>query len=578
MKSLLQIPTVVLLCLILAPFQSTLGQRSGSGTSTTMQAVSQTYALTGATIVQAPGKQMEGGTVLIKDGLIISVGTNVDIPGEAQVIKVDSMFIYSGFIDGLSHTGIPKPKAEQAQQGRSRGRRQSRSDSANPPNKDAGIQPEREVKDLLDPKESSIENLRKQGFTTAHVVPRGRMLPGTGSIVLLNGSSPDNMVYSSSTSLFGQFTTASGVYPNTLMGIMAKWRNLYRQAELAQAHESAYASNPAGMKRPAYDRVIQAFYPTINGERPVFFKAEKALEAYRALALAEDLGFSIVLTGLQQGWDLTSKLQSSNIPVFLSLDLPKEPKAPKDKEEEKAEDMTELEKETEALTKRKLEAYKQSCAQAATFAQAGIPFGLSTEGAKVKDIQSNLRNMIKHGLSEEAALAALTTHPAQILGVSNVMGTVEPGKIANLVISDKSYFAEKSNVRYVFVEGVKHEIEKPKPKKKGTGPATVKAIGTWSYTVETPQGTAGGQIVIKGEEGNYSGTISNEMMPGEQELSDVDVAGNELSFSFSFTDDGQTISIQVTGTIEESDMEGTMELGGFGEAPFEAQRTGDPKY
>ncbi|MEM7375234.1 MAG: amidohydrolase family protein [Bacteroidota bacterium] len=576
MKSILQFSTMVLLCLSLAPYHSLLGQRSGNSTSTNLQPVSQTYAITGATIIQSPGKQLDQGTILIKDGLIVSVGSDVDIPGEAQVIKVDSMYVYAGFIDGMSHTGIPKPKAASAQQTGNRSRGQSRSDSANPPNKDAGIQPEQDVKDVLDPKDGSIGALRKLGFTAAHVVPRGKMLPGTGSIILLTGNSPDEMVFRAQSSLFSQFVTASGVYPNTIMGIMAKWRDLYRQAELARTHESSYAQKPAGMKRPAYDRVIQAFYPTINGDRPVFFKAEKALEAYRALALAEDLGFPIVLTGLQQGWDLTSKLQSANTPVFLSLDLPKAPKS-SDKKKEKESDLSEIEKETMALTKRKAEAYKQSCSQAATFAQAGISFGLSSEGAKVKDIPANLRTMIKHGLSEEAALAALTTNPAQMLGVSDVMGTVEVGKLANLVISNNSYFAEKSNVRYVFVEGVMHEIEAPKPKKKSGAAPTAQAVGKWNYTVETPQGSSSGLIIIKGEDGNYSGTISNEMMGADQELSEVDVSGDELTFSFSFDNDGQTMSIQVTGTIEDTDMEGVMELGGFGEAPFEAQRTGDPE-
>ena len=488
MKHLLQLFSVVLLMYFLAPHQSLIGQ-GGSSSNTQLQPVTQTYALTGVSIVQAPDKEPVKGTVLIKDGLIHAVGADVSIPGEAEVIDMESMYLYPGFIDGMSHTGIPKPKADQNQGNRSR--RQGRSDAANPPNKDAGIQPERLVRDLIDPKDASIAALRKVGFTAVHVVPRGRMLPGSGALVMLSGDSPDEMILQGQSSLFGQFVTAPGVYPGTLLGIMAKWRDLYRQAKLAQQHEQAYTQNPTGMKRPNYDRVVTAFYPILNKDFPVVFKAEKALEAYRAIALSEELGYALVLAGLQQGWDLTDEIQSANIPVFLSLDLPKAEKEKKESDsEEVPKEMTELEKEAEALKERKAKAYTQTVSQAATFAKAGIDFGLSTEGSKVKSIQENLRTMIKHGLSEEDALAALTTHPANILGVSDIMGTVEAGKIANLVISDKPYFEEKSNVRYVFVEGNLFEFEAPKPKKKGDPDAApAKAAGTWSYTVETPQGS-----------------------------------------------------------------------------------------
>ena len=103
--------------------------------------------------------------------------------------------------------------------------------------------------------------------------------------------------------------------------------------------------------------------------------------------------------------------------------------------------------------------------QAATFQKASIPFGFSTLSAKSKDTQANLRRMIKAGLTEDAALGALTIQAAQNLGVADRLGSIDVGKIANLVISRKPYFNEKAKVRYVFVEGVLYTIENKEPEK-----------------------------------------------------------------------------------------------------------------
>jgi hypothetical protein len=438
--------------------------------------VTRTYAITNVNIIQAPGRKIDMGTVVMKDGLIISVGKNVSIPPDAIVIKADSMYVYAGFIDGLSRAGVVKPKEEE------RGQRPK--DPGNPKPEEAGITPQNEVRPSLSPSEKSIEELRNIGFTTAHVVPYGGMMPGNGSIILLGGKSADEMVLVNKSSFYSELTPSRGVYPGTVMGVMAKYRELYRQASLSRAYENSYASNRNGIARPATDRVLEALYPVVDKRQSVLFKAERVVDAQRVLTLQTDLGFSLMLAELKEGWDIMNKIKAANAKVFLSLDIPEdkdkkddakkddkkkddskkeEPKKEEPKKEEELKTATKEEK--AALEKRKAEFMAKYVGQAAAFQKAGMKFGFSTLSAKPANIQSNLRRMIAAGLPEDAALASLTTTPAELLGLSDRLGSVDNGKIANLVISDKPYFNEKAKVRYVFVEGTMYQFEVKKKSK-----------------------------------------------------------------------------------------------------------------
>ena len=541
--------------------------------------VTGTYALTQVNIIPSPGKMITMGTVLIKDGLILAVGKDVSIPGDAKIITADSMYVYAGFIDGLSNTGIPKPKTPES------GERPKVDDPGNPPNELAGIQPERVAKDMLDADEKSIASMRELGFTTAHVVPYGNMLPGSGAIIQLKGDQADGMVLKEQTSFFTQFKTNRRVYPGTVIGMMAKWRELYRQAELAKVHKEAYTQNPAGMKRPEYDRVLEAFFPVIDQKQPVFFLTEELLEAHRAMELQNDLDFTVVLAGLKQAWDIKDEIKSRNISVLLSMDLPKEPKANKKKPSKQGtasveEEESRGEKERTELEKRKAEAYKKYCSQAATFKDTGIPFSFSTMGTSAKNVRENLRKMIKHGLSEEAALAALTTDAAKLLGLNQIMGTIEKGKIANLVISDKPYFEEKSNVRYVFVDGqmFEYEVKAKKSSGKADASAISLVVGTWEYTANTPGGESAGTIIIKNDGDNLSGTITNDQADdGARELENITVDGNDVSFDLSIDAGGQTLTINVEMKVEDDTFEGSMNVGSMGSFDLEGTRTEKPE-
>ncbi|MDZ4715864.1 MAG: amidohydrolase family protein [Cytophagales bacterium] len=553
---------------------------------TELAPVSRTYALTNVNIIQAPGRKIDMGTVVIKNGLIVAVGKSIAVPSDAIVIKADSMYVYAGFIDGLSRAGVTKPKEET---------RERVKDPGNPPPDRAGVTPYVEVRGSINPADKSLEELRNTGFTTVQIVPHGNLLPGQAAIILSGGSSAEGMLLANKSALYSELTGANNVYPATILGVMAKWRELYRQASQAKAYEGLYASNRSGIERPQSDRILEAFYPVIDQRMPVVIKTEKLLDVYRAITLKTELNFPLMLADIKEGWPGINKIKASGAKVFLSLDLPEETKKEAKKEEKadaKKEEKADANKEVKAdakkeekpktaadiekegLDKRKEEAIANYTGQAASFQKAGVPFGFSSISVKPKDIPANLRRMIAAGLTEDAALAALTTSPAQMLGLSDRMGTIDNGKMANLVISDKPYFNERSKVRYVFVDGVMYKME-VKETKKGDPNAKVEIEGSWSTVTQAPQGNAEGKLTFKKDGGNYSGTVSGGRLPAPVDLTSVSLDGNVLTFKYTMTFGTNSITVSGEATVEGDSFKGTLSFGQNRTSSVEGTR--DPK-
>ncbi|MBK9567785.1 MAG: amidohydrolase family protein [Saprospiraceae bacterium] len=220
--------------------------------------------------------------------------------------------------------------------------------------------------------------------------------------------------------------------------------------------------------------------------------------APRGLLLPGQSGIYLLGDGSNDKLLLKSPV-AQNVQVLLSLELPEEEKAEGKKEDEKSakkdtssakemkkEIIKEQNPEKDQFDKKQKESVKEYLSQASVFEKNGIKFGFSFLNAKPSDIKKNLRRLIENGLSENYALAALTTHPAQMLGISSLAGTVDKGKLANLVITDKPYFSEKSVIKFVFVDGKKYDYsEKPK-KQESKSSDSGKVDGLWSYTVEVP--------------------------------------------------------------------------------------------
>lgn len=554
--------------------------------------VTRTIALTNAHVIQSPGQIQERSNVIIRDGLIIAVGPDAVIPFDAIEIPADSLTVYAGFIDGLSHTGIPQPKQQPEQE--------RPDDPANPPNELAGVLPHRDVRGLLDPKDKRIASMRESGFTAAHVVPRGRMLPGLGAIILLGGDTPNEMVYRGETALYAQLSGARRMYPGTDMAVIAKLRQLYRESERRHRVEQLYNENPTGLERPRYDPVHYAMFPVLEGNRPIFFQTDGVLDLHRVLSVQKELGFPAVLTGLSQSFDAIDKLKSANLPLLLTLELPKE--LQKDKTEPPTDStratptdapialpevmhldydpdlrvtsFTDIAIEKENLETRRHMAYKTHVSNAATLEAEGLSFGFSTGGASPSDLLTNVRKMVGEGLSETAALAALTTTPAEILGLTSSMGTVEVGKMGNLVVTKGSIFDEDGEIRYVFVDGRKYDVEPPKKSSGTGGGAGANPAGTWSLTISSPDGEIAGTLTINGSDDDWSGTLIVEIAPEASPLEYIALTDNVLTFSFNAGGFG---TINSSLTLDADSMNGSFDVPNVGPVSVSGTRTSGPE-
>lgn len=545
------IRSVFMLLLSVGSF-SLMAQSDPTGES----AVTRTFAITNATVIPAPGKELKNTTVLIKNGLIEAVGTNLSIPNGAQVIDAEGMYVYPAFIDGLSTTGAKRPDNPQ---------RPNNLFTPDPPNDYAGITPEQSVLAQIDTESNAIEQLRNQGFGISHVVPFGRMLPGSGSLMLLsNKGHVDQMMLLNDVSMFTQFTGAPGAYPGNTLGIMAKWRNLYRNAELSKQHTDMYAQNPSGIERPERDRVSEAFYPVLSKEQPVFFDVSGVLEIQRAMRLQKDLGFKLMVANVKQAWDLVDQFKANGTGVFLSLDLPDAPKAIKD------EDKAKLSDEAKGLEDRRNDFYKKYVTQAAELSKAGVKFGFSTLDVTNNKIKANLLVLLENGLSESDLLAALTTSPASILGIDKMAGTLEKGKIANVMVSNAPYFTKDAQIRYMFVDGDKYDLEIKERSTRGNGRGNAGPAagndpisGTWTYTFESPQGETSGKLTFRLENGAYAGSISSSDGQIDTPLSNISFSNNTLTFDFSFDAGGQGVDVVVSGPVTGKEFDATMSIDAF---------------
>jgi hypothetical protein len=528
--------------------------------------VTGTYAIQNATVTTAPGKTLPKVTILIKNGIIESVGTNISIPKDAQLISADSLHIYPGFIDGASSAGVGKPADAE---------RPANMDPSNPSDEVAGITPWRNVLDYYDKNNSQVGDWRKNGVTIAQIVPDGGMLPGKPAIVTFGHSSSSNVI-AAQVGMSARFRALGGgrgygIYPGTPLGIMAKYRDVYKNAEISAKHNRLFAST-SGLARPEINKTSEAMYPVLDKNIPMVFEASSDIEVRRVLSLQKELGFRVILVGVTEVDNVINEIKAANAAVLLSMKLP-EDKITKAKTEGLSEEMIQR-------TKRIQESYENMLKQAAKLEAAGVPFGFAGLGSKSADMLKNLRVMAANGLSENGLVAALTTNPANILGIGKFAGTIEKGKLANLVIMTGPILSEDAQVKHVVADGYIFDYE-VKTKKNGNdaktnGNGTVSIEGVWDYVSDTPAGSSGGTMDIKRDGNSYKGTITYDSPSGggkaSSDMKNITVSGNTLSFSFGVAANGMSLDVEVSGEVNVSQFTGNLSLTDYGSFPLKATK------
>ena len=515
------------------------------------------FAIRHARIVPVSGPEIKNGTVVIAKGLIVAVGENVSIPPEAWVIEGKGLRVYPGFINALSDLGLGPPAPAGpggGGGGAGRGQPQPAQQVSRGPEDRPASTPWIDAADELKVDDKRIETWRDGGFTTTLAAPMTGIFPGQGAVINLAGERQSEMVVSAPSALLITLQPARGFanFPDSLMGVIAYVRQVFLDANWYNQAEPVYRSHPQNLERPAYDRTEIAVNDTLVSGRPVLVPGNTAQEMHRALMIADRLGAHTIIYGGQQAYQDADELAAAKVPVLVNL---KWPEKERDADPEAEEPL------------RVLRLRDRAPSAPAALEKAGVKFAFYLEGTGLpKDALKNAKKAIDAGLPADAALRAFTLNAAEILGVGDRMGSIEPGKIANLVVTDGDAFNEKTKVKMTFVDGRRYEVHEPG---RPTAPPAVKLGGKWKISLTSPQGPEEATVDLSmATDGKLSGSLTGISGPtlgsaGTVSISEGWVSGSQFSFTLSLTLEGSPAEVTFSGTLEGEQMKGTASGGGM---------------
>src|SRR5690349_20300974 len=389
-----------------------------------------TYAIRNARIVTVSGPDIENGTVVIRDGKIEAVGANVSVPSGAQTIDGRGLSVYPGMIDAGTTMGLVE-----VPQGANGTVDTSEVGELNP-NAKAII--------AVNPHSAQIAVTRVEGITNTVTAPTGGLISGQAALINLLGTSPKEMAVVPQLALVINYPRVSGggggfggpqQQPANLADTLAanerqldQIRKLLRDAEAYGRAQDAYAKDNS-LPRPEHSVVLEPLVPYVRGESPVIFRADREAEIRGALKFAEELKLRPIILGGNDAWKVASLLKEKNVPVILTGIL--------------------------SLPVREDDAYDALYENPAKLQQAGVRFCISTgdAGPEVRNLAQYAGMAAAFGLSKADALKAVTLYPAQILNVADRLGSIEAGKMANLVITDGDLLEIRTHIKYLLIDG-----------------------------------------------------------------------------------------------------------------------------
>lgn len=404
------------------------------------------YAVKNVTIHNSDGSTIESGTIVWRNGIIQHIGNNVSIPFDAFTVDGgDSMHVYPGFVDGLATWGSPARPNVQAPR-----------DPGNPGYARAGIEPNREPSKVIDGNHKDFKAAMQAGFTTAALGLLGEMLPGQVDIVQLSESNVNDNLYKNRVAHLSKLTRARrGAYPGTIMGVMARFRQLMYDAKALQDHMAYHAANP-NMQAPQRDEVLESLFPILNKEVPLYYVLDTKEDIEKMMILKQEFGFDVVIVSGKEAYKKADVLKANNIPVLVSFDLPDAPKWYNKKEDEDAKPVNFEEK---SYRDRQLEEYKNRVSNAKTLIDAGVKVGFASNGTSLKDLKKSVEAMMKEsGISETELIYIMTQNTAEILGVGSAMGSLEQGKAANFALYTKPILDKKTKVTHSVANGIIYDF------------------------------------------------------------------------------------------------------------------------
>ena len=400
-----------------------------------------TVAIRNAKIVTISGPVIAKGTVVLRNGLIEAASENAPVPDGAWVIEGEGFTVYPGLIDSISSVGIAAPAPAITT-----GAPPTTTTAAplTPPARGPEDRPRttswERAADKFRANDPRIETARNAGFTSAVIFPTTGIFAGQGAVVNLGGDNPSKMIVESPAGQYMTLTGGGGAggargFPSSGMGVYAYIRQIFIDLDYYERTKAAYQANPAGKQRPAYDRALEG----LKESGRLLLPASTKVEIERVIKLASELKMPFVLYGVHEGYRAASVLKNANTSVLISAKWPARPVTADPDAEEPL---------------HTLELRENAPSTPAAFSKEGVKFAFYSDGQTPAEFLKGVRQAITRGLSHDDAVKAMTLSAAEIYGVANRLGSIEKGKIANLVVTKGDMLSEKPEIQYVFVDGM----------------------------------------------------------------------------------------------------------------------------
>lgn len=385
--------------------------------------LAQTYAIRNARIVTVSGATIPNGHILIQDGKIAAVGTNIPIPSSAKVIDAKGLTAYPGMIDPHTTMGLEEID----------------SIAGTLDTTELGdLNPHMKASAAVNPQSEHVAITRTNGITTVVSAPQGGLFSGQTAVVNLNGWVLKDMLVKDSVGMVINFPRDVNLAANATdrqkrdaEDARKKRIDLLKQT-LRDAQ--AYAKLIDAKVDAESNLALRALIPVVKGQMPAIFVANKAGEIKGALEIADEFKLKAILSGAAEAGRVVDLIKSKNVPVIYGG--------------------------TFNLPENDSDAYDSRFATPAALSKAGIKFAFTVgDAAIVRDLPFQAGMAIGFGLDKEEALKAVTLYPAQILNIADQVGSIQEGKVANIILSDGDPLELLSHVKHLFIAGKPVELK-----------------------------------------------------------------------------------------------------------------------
>jgi len=464
------------------------------------------YAFTNATIFKSYNQKIDNATLVIEDGKIVAIGTNITAPAGAVVKDMEGMTIYPSFVEAYSNYGMPEMKRGESGWG---GKPQPLSNKEGAYGWNQAIKPEWNAADHFTIDKKGTKEMRKLGYGTAMVHSMDGISRGTGAVVTLGDDVEQKQLLKTNAAHVLSFEKGISTqnYPNSHMGAISLIRQTYMDGQW-------YGSSGKNIER---NLTLEAWNNVQN--LPQVFVTRDRLEVLRAAKIGAEFGKKYLIKGSGDEYQRINEIKAVTQSLIIPVNFPKA----YDVEDPYEAQVAELQD---------MKHWELAPSNPSRLVAAGFNVAMTTSGLKKKDsFHGMLRKAILAGLSESEALKALTITPAKMIGADAWVGSLETGKLANFIVASGNIFKKKTKIYQNWVQGAMHTVS-TQPGESIAGKYDLRVFRQ-VYNMEVTE---------------KAGKPSAKIIFNDTTSSKVNLKYNKGQLTLSFVPDGQEDGYRLAGT------------------------------